>query len=66
MILAIPKPVPADAIKTIDLAIDLILRKDGDRDHMNHSDLTCLQSMAVVDILRACRGILQDISELTA
>jgi hypothetical protein len=34
-------------------AIDLLLKKDGDRDHMNHSDITCQQSMAIVEVLRA-------------
>lgn len=32
--------------------VDFLLEKDGDRDHMNHSNLTCEQSMAVVDLLR--------------
>lgn len=32
--------------------IDFLLEKDGDRDHMNHSNITCEQSMAVVELLR--------------
>lgn len=28
---------------------DAILRVDGDRDHMNHSDLSCEQSIAVAN-----------------
>jgi len=38
-----------------DAAIELLLLKDGDRDHMNHSDLTCEQSMAIVELLRSWR-----------
>lgn len=32
--------------------VDFLLEKDGDRDHMNHSNITCEQSMAVVELLR--------------
>jgi len=38
-----------------DAAIELLLLKDGDRDHMNHSDITCEQSMALVELLRSWR-----------
>lgn len=38
-----------------DAAIDLLLLKDGDRDHMNHSDLTCEQSMAILKLLISWR-----------
>lgn len=38
-----------------DAAIDLILRKDGNRDHMNNSYITCEQSMAIVELLRSWR-----------
>lgn len=32
--------------------VDFLLEKDGDRDHMTHSNITCEQSMAVVELLR--------------
>jgi hypothetical protein len=32
--------------------IDFLLEKDGDRDHMNHSNITCEQSIAVVELFR--------------
>jgi len=38
-----------------DAAIQLLLSKDGDRDHMNHSDITCEQSIAIVELLRSWR-----------
>lgn len=38
----------------IDQAITIMLHADGDRDHMNHSNLTCEQSMAIVELLRRC------------
>jgi hypothetical protein len=40
----------------IDKAITMLLRADGDRDHMNHSDITCEQSMAIVEILRMSKS----------
>lgn len=39
----------------IDTSINLLLLKDGDRDHMNHSAINCEQSMAIVEVLRRCR-----------
>ena len=52
----------------IDRAITILLRADGDRDHMNHSDITCEQSMGIVEILRMCkastlRGSVKNISD---
>lgn len=41
-----------DRVAFTDSAIELLLKKDGDRDHMNHSDITCEQSMAIVELLR--------------
>lgn len=43
----------------IDKAITMLLKADGDRDHMTHSDITCEQSMAVVEILRMCKSELE-------
>jgi len=44
------------ALAEIDAAIELLIRKDGDRDHMNHSNITCEQSMAIVALLRYLRS----------
>jgi hypothetical protein len=40
--------------------IELIVRKDGDRDHMNHSELTCEQTMAIVELLRRVKPALEE------
>jgi hypothetical protein len=32
--------------------VEFLLEKDGDRDHMNHSNITCEQSMGIVELLR--------------
>lgn len=42
-----------ERLETTNAAIDLLLLRDGDRDHMNHSDITCEQSMAIVELLRS-------------
>ena len=47
-----------------DAAIELLLLKDGDRDHMNHSDLTCEQSMAIVQLLRSWRRSAANLGEI--
>jgi len=33
--------------------IEMLMSKDGGRDHMYHSNITCEQSMALVELLRA-------------
>jgi len=43
----------------IDKIVTMLIRADGDRDHMNHSDITCEQSMAIVEVLRMCKSALQ-------
>lgn len=47
-----------------DAAIELLLLKDGDRDHMNHSAITCEQSMAIVDLLRAWKRSGMNLGEI--
>lgn len=49
-----------------DAAIELLLLKDGDRDHMNHSDITCEQSMAIVELLRSWRRAGANLGEILA
>jgi hypothetical protein len=44
-----------ERLELTDAAIELLLQKDGDRDHMNRSDITCEQSMALVELLRMWR-----------
>jgi hypothetical protein len=47
-----------------DTAIKLLLLKDGDRDHMNHSNITCEQSMAIVELLRSWRRSCANLGEI--
>ena len=39
--------------KALRSCADLIIKIDGDRDHMNHSDLTCEQVMEMAKIMHA-------------
>jgi hypothetical protein len=42
----------------INQVADQIMRVDGDRDHMSHSDLTCEQTQSIARFLRAlARGL---------
>jgi hypothetical protein len=50
------------AIIALDNAVQLMLQKDGDRDHMNRSDLNCEQSMAICGLLKVCKSILEKIA----
>lgn len=50
------------AIITLDYAVQLMLEKDGDRDHMNRSDLNCEQSMAICGILKVCKSVFEKIA----
>jgi len=39
--------------KALDTVADVIMHRDGDRDHMSQSDLTCEQTQAIARFLRA-------------
>ena len=45
----VPDGVLLSALKT---SVEQILRADGDRDYMNHSDLTVQQTTAIADFIR--------------
>ena len=47
-----------------DAAIQLLLSNDGDRDHMNHSNITCEQSMAIVRVLQSWRRSSANLGEI--
>lgn len=48
----IPQIDPHD-IQTLRAVAEIIIRIDGDRDHMNHSDLSCEQTVAIARLMRS-------------
>lgn len=44
--------IAGDLRPATETVIGMLLRADGDRDHMNRSDITCEQSMAIAALLR--------------
>ena len=42
-----------EMVRALRTAARLALANDGDRDHMNHSNLKCEQTMAFVRLMRA-------------
>lgn len=56
-----PARVPSDVLATaLQGCVDRIILVDGDRDHMNHSDLTVEQSLAMSDLIRVAVAKLQN------
>ena len=51
-----------ELVKRLRVLAHEALRVDGDRDHMNHSDLTCQQSMAIVQLMRAAADRISGVS----
>jgi hypothetical protein len=43
-------------IRATDVAIDVLLKADGDRDQTSHSDISCEESMAIVELLRTLKS----------
>lgn len=58
-----PIPPTSDAVKGLELAVTLILLKDGDRDEDNHSDLTVEQALAIYDVCRSSLALIKELQE---